>query len=207
MNIKFLDRGADVVAALAAAFAGRAGVAAEVGTLADATDFDVLITPGNSFGLMDGGFDQAVLDRYGMGAQYAVTEAIAGQSGGILPIGSALVVSLAPGVTLAGDDRVREYTTPGVRLVYAPTMLTPRTINGTINVYLAFAAALRAIQRDIPDARNVLCPGLGTAVGRLHPQSAAAQMALAHTHWRDGFSAEGWPAVNQCLHGFQGIVA
>jgi O-acetyl-ADP-ribose deacetylase (regulator of RNase III) len=66
-------------------------------------------------------------------------------------------------------------------LVSAPTMRVPADISGTVNAYLALRAALLAVRRHVREPRieTLLCPGLGTAVGRMPPQRAARQMAHA----------------------------
>ena len=53
-----------------------------------------------------------------------------------------------------------------------------------MNAYLAFRAALRLLKRHNRAAaepiRSLLCPGLGTAVGRLSPDTSARQMFAAY---------------------------
>jgi len=88
---------------------------------------------------------------------------------GELPVGQATIVE-----TFDGDIPY---------LVSAPTMRIPMNVANTINEYLAFRAAIRAIKqhnRKQPGSiRTVLCPGLCTAIGRMPSELAARQMAAA----------------------------
>ena len=69
-------------------------------------------------------------------------------------------------------------------LISAPTMRVPAGISRTVNVYLAFRAALMAVLRHNEEhpasIGSVLCPGLGTGVGDMPPERAARQMRLAY---------------------------
>lgn len=71
-------------------------------------------------------------------------------------------------------------------LVVAPTMRAPVSVAQTLNAYLAFRAALRAVRRHNarhPDAiRAVACPGMGTGTGEMPPGVCAKQMRAA---WDD----------------------
>ncbi len=51
-------------------------------------------------------------------------------------------------------------------------------INGTINVYLAFRAILIELLKS--DIIHVIIPGLGTGIGKVHPEICANQMYQAY---------------------------
>ena len=63
-------------------------------------------------------------------------------------------------------------------------MRVPGNIARTVNVYLAFRAALAAVlahnERSTRPITTLLVPGLGTGVGKVPPTRAAKQMKLAH---------------------------
>lgn len=158
---RFFDRSPVIVDALRSV-----GLTADVYLLENLPDgWRFLVTPGNSFGFMDGGFDQVILDRWGIGVQTKVRESIDRWHGGFLPVGQTVTCPL-----------------PGSRfLIYAPTMESPRSIRYTPNVYWAMrAAALRvATNRHLmADGEYAVCPGLGTLTGKLTPAAAAMQMAM-----------------------------
>lgn len=139
------------------------------------TDFfsesaDAIVSPANSFGVMDGGLDlliRATLD----GIEEAVQSIIVVKHHGELPVGVAEVVPTS-------HPR-------WPYLVCAPTMRVPENISRSVNAYLAFRAALLAVARfnaseSGQKIRSLLVPGLGTGVGRLDPRRCATQMRLAY---------------------------
>ena len=69
-------------------------------------------------------------------------------------------------------------------VICAPTMRVPQNVSKTVNAYLAFRAALRAI-RDFNALHgdvigSVIVPGLCTANGMMPPLRAARQMRAAY---------------------------
>lgn len=144
------------------------------------TKWKFLVTPGNSFGIMDGGFDQVVCEAFGWKIQDRVQEAIQRWHGGMCPVGSCVSVPL--------DEH-------GHHLIYAPTMEVPQRIQYTLNVFWAMrAAAMRVKVNWIPSQMAdtfALCPGLGTSTGRVSPGAAAMQMAAALD--LENLKAPKWP--------------
>jgi len=131
---------------------------------------DAIVSPANSFGFMDGGIDAVYTYHFGEGLQQRLQEVIAVEHGGELPVGAAVVVP-----TMHADIPW---------CISAPTMRVPRDVATTVNAYLAFRAALRAILAHnasgrLSAIRSVLCPGLGTAVGRMPAARCARQMRAA----------------------------
>lgn len=128
-----------------------------------------VVSPANSFGIMDGGLDLLIRDKLGGALQKAVTVRLAQERCGELAIGDAIVVT-------AGH---REWPF----LVVAPTMRVPEDVSSTINAYLAFRAALTAVVLFNRKHGNVidsmLVPGLCTGTGRMHPRACARQMRMA----------------------------
>jgi O-acetyl-ADP-ribose deacetylase (regulator of RNase III) len=135
------------------------------GTLEDfiqtSADWQYLITPGNSFGIMDGGFDLAVVQQFGSYIQDDVTDAIHRYFHGIMPIGSAETFLLP-------DDKY---------LIYAPTMELPRDVSDTFN---AFWAAYASFDICSPLESSIIIPGLCTGAGQMDPLEAARQVRMAY---------------------------
>ena len=133
---------------------------------------DALVSPANSFGRMDGGLDADIIEFLGEDVEIAVQRAIAQRHGGELVVGLAEVVPT--GITQFPF------------LVCAPTMRCRRTSPKTVNAYLAFRGALRAV-RDYNDwndhpIHRLVVPGLCTANGFMPPLRAARQMRAAYDH-------------------------
>lgn len=132
---------------------------------------DAMVSPANSFGIMDGGLDAAITDRLGPGVQGRLQDVIVDRYHGELPIGCAEVVETR-------DER-------WPYLIAAPTMRIPESAEFTINAYLAFRAILIAAQnfnRGLGERRidSLVCPGLCTGIGRMPPHRCAGQMRMAY---------------------------
>lgn len=118
-----------------------------------------VVAPGNSFGIMDGGFDLEILKRFGTGVQAEVQAKIAEEYFGELPVGCAVTARLIP------------------LIVYAPTMQVPMNINGTANVFYATQAAIRMAKRWECD--NMLFPLMGAGAGMMDLADVGEQMTAA----------------------------
>jgi O-acetyl-ADP-ribose deacetylase (regulator of RNase III) len=132
---------------------------------------DAMISPANSFGIMDGGLDLAIRDRLGHLVQKRVQDAIREKHHGELPVGCAEIVET--------DRPEWKY------LVAAPTMRVPESVAFTLNAYLAFRAALVAVENfnraaGVRRIGSLVCCGLGTGVGGMSPARCAAQMQIAY---------------------------
>lgn len=134
-------------------------------------DYDFLLTPGNSYGQMTGGFDLAVRNVWPE-SESDVQTAIRRYHSGMLAVGSVVLTPLDPYKRKA--------------LFYTPTMRVPMSIVGTENVYWAYRAAFQSIKflsagEDYADSR-ILIPAFGTSAGHMDPLKAAMQCQLAYQH-------------------------
>jgi O-acetyl-ADP-ribose deacetylase (regulator of RNase III) len=137
---------------------------------------DAMVSPANSFGIMDGGLDAAILEHLGANLQGRVQDLIRGQWHGEMPVGTAAVV--------ATDNLTWPY------LVVAPTMRVPENVSLTLNAYLAFRAILLAVKQfnEVAGAKQIdslLVSGLATGVGAMEPRRCAAQMRVAYRYLSD----------------------
>jgi O-acetyl-ADP-ribose deacetylase (regulator of RNase III) len=132
---------------------------------------DAIVSPANSFGIMDGGLDLAIRDQLGFSVQWKIQDIIVEKHHGELPVGSAEIV--------ATDHPRWRY------MVAAPTMRVPEPIPFTINAYLAFRAVLVAVKNHNArsgkrDIDSLVCCGLGTGIGKVSPNRCAKQMRAAY---------------------------
>lgn len=166
MRLHLRDRNEALVEAWRHEFKGIANVEVSCGEIFDVSA-DAIVSPANSFGFMDGGIDLVYSRRFGWDLQERLQAHLRAEHAGELPVGQAVLVE-----TYASDIPW---------LISAPTMRVPADVSGTVNAYLALRAALLAVRRHVgePGIETVLCPGLGTAVGRMPPARAARQMAHA----------------------------
>jgi O-acetyl-ADP-ribose deacetylase (regulator of RNase III) len=165
MKVILIDRTSALVRAWRSAFEDRDDVEIIEG------DYFVqpaaaIVSPANSFGIMDGGLDAAIRDVLGFAVEKRVQRAIIEKHHGELPVGAAEIVE-------TDDDR-------WPLLIVAPTMRVPEVVSQTLNAYLAFRAVLLTCARyDVP---SVVCCGLGTGIGAMEPQRCAIQMRMALLH-------------------------
>src|SRR5262245_1402953 len=96
------------------------------------TEFDCVVSAANSFGLMDGGVDAAIVRFFGGALMDRVQQRILEDYLGEQPVGTCLVVE-------SGHSRH-----PFV--AHTPTMRVPMDISGTDNVYRAMWALLLAVR-------------------------------------------------------------
>ncbi|KAJ3033322.1 hypothetical protein HDV00_006512 [Rhizophlyctis rosea] len=166
--------------------------------------YDALVSPANSFGLMDGGVDYhisfhlggspAVLVPY---VQRVLLDRFAGQQ----PVGTAVLIDVGNVTERYLDDpgnHFREIGMEDVRLprflIHTPTMRTPRLLGSNTEVpYDAMWSVLtsirahniHALSQNQPEnlIRSVVIPGFGTSVGGVSPELGARQVALAYRHF------------------------
>ena len=136
-------------------------------------EFDCMVSAANSFGLMDGGVDYAIVRFFGQSLQEKVQKHILENYLGEQPVGTSFIIE---------TDHPRH---PFV--AHTPTMRVPMPIARTDNVYLAMWAMLLAVRRHNQCIERrikiIACPGLGTATGQVPFREAARQMALAYRHF------------------------
>ena len=93
--------------------------------------YECMVSPANSFGLMDGGIDLAIRNYFGMRVQYNVRKKIMKEYYGEQPVGTSIIVFT--------ENEFHPF------LAHTPTMRVPRDISKTDNVYNAFFAMLTAV--------------------------------------------------------------
>lgn len=145
-------------------------------------EFDCMVSPANSFGLMDGGADLAIVKFFGAQLEQTVQHRILHEYRGEQPVGTSMIVE-------TGHAK-HPY------LAHTPTMRVPMRITRTDHVYLAMWAMLVAVHQHNQHAerpiRIVACPGLGTGTGGMLHHEAARQMALAYRNFLNPPSHISW---------------
>lgn len=149
-------------------------------------DHDCLVSPSNSFGLMDDGINLAISTMLPT-VQSRVQKMVADTYYGEQPVGTSLIVS-------TGDERFPY-------IAHTPTMRFPRNIQAEA-VYDATRAMLMAVMEGDEVIETVACPGLGTAGGAVGPNSGARMMRLAYDSIfrRDPEHYASWEEADKHLH-------
>jgi O-acetyl-ADP-ribose deacetylase (regulator of RNase III) len=164
-------------------FEGLPGVEVVDGYFEQLPEFDCMVSPANSFGLMDGGTDAAIIRFFGDALMDGVQQRIREEYLGEQPVGTSMIVE-------TGHPR-------HPFLAHTPTMRVPMPIARTDYPYLAMWAMLLAVRRHNLSAERqievVACPGLGTGIGRVPFPEAARQMALAYRNFLSPPRGISWP--------------
>lgn len=133
-------------------------------------EFDCLVSPANSFGMMDGGMDAAIIEFFGRSLEEKVQQHILENYLGEQPVGTSFIIE-------TGHPKHHF-------LAHTPTMRVPMTVKGTDVPYVAMWAMLLAVRQHNKNSHDsidtVVCPGLGTGIGRVPYAESARQMALAY---------------------------
>jgi O-acetyl-ADP-ribose deacetylase (regulator of RNase III) len=175
MTLILVDPNIALCTAFRAYFVDLPGVSVVQGRFEDLPEFDCMVSPANSFGLMDGGVDAAIIRFFGADLMSKVQRYIIAEFLGEQPVGTSFIVET--------DHPQHPY------LAHTPTMRVPMDIAHMDHVYVAMAAMLRAVHHHNGSAnrliRTIACPGLGTGTGKVPFREAARQMALAYRYFLD----------------------
>ncbi len=154
-------------------FDGLPNIEIIAGYFQELQEFDCMVSAANSFGLMDGGVDLAIIRFFGFTLQETVQKRILSEFLGEQPIGTSMIVE-------TGNAK-HPY------IAHTPTMRVPMEIAHTDNVYKAMWAILLAVHNhnlvNAHKINTIACPGLGTATGRVPYPEAARQMAVAYRYF------------------------
>lgn len=177
-------------------------------TLAELDDnltFDLVVSPANSYGILDGGFDHAISRAWSpVGDYLALTRAVRGQlygsscRGFVVP-GSCEIVRIPEG--FRGKLRYGNGMGWGCKFIaICPTMRTPMRLVAASDrevVYECVWSLLGKLERHNKEAdegdqvRGILMTPLGTGAGGLSEQKWAEQTVLAIKHHLEAVQSEG----------------
>lgn len=130
---------------------------------------DAIISPSNSFGIMQGGIDLIYANYFGVTLQDNLQDKICKMHNGELLVGETIIMET--------------YNNTFPYLISAPTMRIPGSrLIGTPNVYLA-AKAIFIILNNNLNITSVAIPGLGTGTGAVSPEECARLMRMAYEDW------------------------
>ncbi len=177
MNVLLFDTRLELCEAWRNAFAGVEAISVHHSSFRSLPSaFDCLVSPANSFALMDGGIDAAIIEHFGVGLEERVQREIWRVYRGEQPVGTCLMVP-----TL---------TAHCPWLAHCPTMRLPTDVSWTNHAYQSFLAALTSAESA--GVRTLACPGLGTGVGHMPVDVCARQMRFAFDCWGGAFAPSNW---------------
>lgn len=139
------------------------------------TKVDCLVSPANSYGLMDGGYDYAITTWYGSDLMNKVQEYIINELYGEQTIGTAICIQ---------TDSSPQY------LIHSPAMRTPEIIYDYRVIYNCMRNTL--IQAMKHDIKSIVVPAWGGGCGRVEPNIIANMMLCAYNQLLNTPSELSW---------------
>lgn len=133
---------------------------------------EAYVSPGNSFGLMDGGYDKSLSNVVGHRTTQVLRNNILQLFGGEQPPGTCLMIPFE-----------HKY------LLHTPTMRRPSAIKDPMVVYYCMRSAIRmCLSHNI---RSVAIPAFGAGTGKLDPRIVADMMFHAVESLRHRYPQQG----------------
>ncbi|KAI1651224.1 macro domain-like protein [Daldinia loculata] len=177
-------------------------------------NFDLVVSPANSYGLLDGGFDDAISRAFSPKTDYHALTRVAQKElyrlhSGYLPPGSCCIVKMPE--SFRGTLRYHDGNGWGCRyLALCPTMRVPSRCDWDRDVvYECIWSLLNAIEQHNRSAteggssagstkiKSILMTPLGTGTGGISDDKWAKQMVLAIKHFIDAKQhPEKWSAMS-----------
>ena len=126
-------------------------------------DVDCYVSPANSYGLMDGGYDKALTMLFGVELQRRVQDYIITNLYGEQQVGSSIIVDIP------GEKK---------KLIHTPTMRVPSRITDPEVIYTSMRSTLICALKN--NVKKIVIPAFGGATGRLLPDVIAEEMFKAY---------------------------
>lgn len=134
-------------------------------------DIDGIVSPANSYGLMDGGYDKSIIEWFGTETMQAVQTAIIKEWFGEQPVGSCLVVPVPTNVAY------------GQFILHTPTMRVPSIIEDPEVVYHCTRSCVMAALKA--EFNSIVVPAFGGCCGKVPHNMLADYMERAFYSFED----------------------
>ena len=125
-------------------------------------DVDCVVSPGNSHGVMAGGYDCALSEYFGWDLTKRVQAYIKENYEGQQPVGTSFII-----------DTGME----GINLIHTPLMINPSRIQDPNVVYKCTKSTLEVARQN--NIQSIVIPAFGGACGGLRPEVIAEKMYTA----------------------------
>jgi O-acetyl-ADP-ribose deacetylase (regulator of RNase III) len=127
------------------------------------TDVSAVVSPGNSYGQMTGGYDLAITKYFGEELMKAVQRVIVKEHFGEQLVGTSIVVDIP---------------NTNKKLIHVPTMKVPSLILDPMVIYSCMRATLMAALKN--KIRTVVIPAFGGGCGKVSHNLIALKMKEAY---------------------------
>lgn len=147
----------------------------------DITNVDCLVSPANSYGIMNGGYDLALTRMFGNCLQEKVQEYIIKNLYGEQPVGSSIIVDIP---------------NTNKKLIHTPTMRIPSPIVDSEIVYTSMRSTLIcALDNNV---KSIIIPAFGGDTGMLPMRIVAKEMVKAYIQiFKSNIKVHSWNDVNE----------
>lgn len=135
-------------------------------------EMSIYICPGNSFGNMDGGYDQGIINVMGKQIERLVQKNINQNYGGVLSIGSAIYI----------EDENNHH------IIYSPCMFFPETIRDYSIIFQCTYISLICARKH--NFNNIILPVFGGETGEVPYNIIAKYMKLGVDSFINGINKE-----------------
>ncbi len=129
----------------------------------DTTDVKCVVSPANSYGLMDGGYDLAISEWFGWNLMKKVQQYIMEHFRGEQPVGTSFIINTG----------VKD-----IKLIHTPTMRFPSSIKDPMVIYHCMRSSLLMALNNAVD--SIVFPAFGGGCGAVGYQTIAEMMFQAY---------------------------
>lgn len=155
---------------------------------------EAIVSPANSFGLMDGGFDKAIIDYFGDKLMKDVQDSIVKYWYGEQPVGTSMSVLITDKIIYKQIDDKRIIQCNPI-LIHTPTMRTPELIIDYRIIYQCMRTTLIEAMRL--GVNSIVIPAFGGLTGGVPYDIIAKMMFLAYNQICNNPKEINW---NYALH-------
>lgn len=162
MKIYLLDNNPLVTAAWAQYFGNEkefSVITSDFAKFMDSTKVDCVVSPGNSKGIMAGGYDYAITNYFGPDLTLKVQTHIEKHFRGKQPVGSAFIIDIP---------------NSKIKLIHCPTMVKPSMIKNPKVVKDCMIATLQIANKN--NIKSIVIPAFGGFTGKVNPNDIAKLM-------------------------------
>ncbi len=165
MKIYLLDRNYSIVECWRERFAGVKDVeivSDDFARFMNTHDVECVVSPANSFGLMDGGYDLAISKYFGWDLSKKVQQYIIDNLYGEQPVGTSIIVDI--------NEKQK--------LIHTPSMRTPSHIKEPLIIYNCMRTCLMLAKQN--NIKSIVIPAFGGECGNVSFSLLAEMMFQAY---------------------------
>ena len=148
-------------------------------TFMKTTDVECIVSPANSYGIMNGGYDRAITNYYGTFIQNKVQEYILDNYHGEQPIGTSFIIDI--------NEKHK--------LIHTPTMRVPEKIKDELVIYQCMRTTLLLAKEK--NIESILIPMFGGMTGGVDANVIARMMRYAYDQVNSPKEIPSWENIRK----------